>query len=112
MTTKNSLLINRINILKKEHQEIIQKRLFWGELEIERQDDLDRVQEDWRIDKISKNLSNEFWEDLEIEKIKGLELPRFKQEGLEKLTEQIMSELKFLETFAIQEELQELQKNR
>ncbi|WP_192987799.1 hypothetical protein [Carnobacterium mobile] len=110
MTTKNSLLINRIKILKKENQEIIQKRLFWRELEIERQDDLERVQEEWRIDKISKKLSNEFWEDLEIEKIQSLELPRLKQEGLEKLSEQIMSELKFLEKFAIQEDLHELQK--
>ena len=56
MTTKNLLLINRIKILNKENQEIIQKRLFWRELEIERQDDLERVQEEWRIDKTSKKI--------------------------------------------------------
>ena len=37
MTTTNSLLLNRIERLQKEKQELIQKRLFWGELEIERQ---------------------------------------------------------------------------
>ena len=75
-----------------------------------RQEDLERVQEKWRMDKRTKKLSNDFWEDLEIEKNNALELPRLKQEGLEKLTEQIMSELKFLEEFSIQTELQELQK--
>ena len=110
MTKINSLLLNRIERLQKEKQELIQKRLFWGSLERERQEDLERVQEEWRRNKRTKKLSNDFWEDLEIEKNNALELPRLKQEALEKLTEQIMSELKFLEEFSIQTELQELQK--
>jgi len=110
MTKTNYLVINRIERLQKEKQELIQKRLFWGEIERERQEDLERVQEEWRRNKRTKKLSNDFWEDLEIEKSNALELPRLKQEGLEKLTEQIMSELKFLEEFSIQAELKELQK--